>query len=284
MTQPGPGLDLAALRVLRGRRALKPTRHLLTRIAAHLEQHDGYVAFSGGKDSLAVLHLTRQVDPAVPVAWFDSGLEYPEHRSYIHDLADSWNLNLDVIPAAPTALEILEASGAWSHTAPRTVVPDLSTTLIDVPAGIAHDRHGPGELWGVRAAESRGRARLYATAVRREIRANCTCCPGASGSVTTERRRRHGGTISRRDGTTAYGPIWDWSTDDVWTYLAAHEVPTSPVYAKLTALGAPEHALRISTLITATGLENGRITWLRAGWPELYTELLTHLPRLAEFA
>lgn len=48
--------------------------------------------------------------------------------------------------------------------------------------------------------------------------------------------------------------------------------------------GAPEHALRISTLITATGLENGRITWLRAGWPELYTELLAHLPRLAEFA
>ena len=229
-------------------------------------------------------HLVRQVDPALPITWFDSGLEYPEHRAYILDLAEQWKLNLDIIRAQPTALEILEASGAWSHAAPRATVPDLTRTLIDIPAGTAHDRHGPGELWGVRAAESRGRARLYATALRREIRTSCSCCPGSPTTVTSERRRRHGGIISRRNGTTAYGPLWDWSTDDVWTYLAAHDIPPSPIYAKLTALGAPEQALRISTLITATGLENGRITWLRAGWPQLYTELLESLPRLAEFA
>ena len=41
--------------------------------------------------------------------------------------------------------------------------------------------------------------------------------------------------------------------------------------------------MRISTVLTGTGLERGRITWLRAGWPQLYAELQDQLPRLAEF-
>ena len=74
MNHPDPGLDIAALRALRGRRTPAPTRHLLERIENHLEAHDGYLAFSGGKDSLVVAHLVRQVDPALPITWFDSGL------------------------------------------------------------------------------------------------------------------------------------------------------------------------------------------------------------------
>lgn len=276
-----PGLDLTQLRALRGRQL--DVSPLLERIETHLERHDGYLALSGGKDSVVVAHLARQVDPNVPMVWFDSGLEFPEHRDYLHQLADTWNLNLDIIKAQPTALEILIACGAWSHHGARATVPDLRATLIDTPSTIAHERYGPGELWGVRAAESQGRRQMYATQLRRELTARCAgCCPTAA-APTSEQRARHGGTISRQDRTTAYGPIWDWSTDKVWEYLAAHNVPENPVYARLRALGAPEHALRISTVITATGLESGRITWLRRGWPQLYADLLTDLPRLAEF-
>ncbi len=39
---------------------------ILTRIEAHLAAHGGYVAFSGGKDSLSVLDLARRVEPDVP--------------------------------------------------------------------------------------------------------------------------------------------------------------------------------------------------------------------------
>ena len=98
--KPEPdGLDLNTLRALR-----RPRRDLLAltgRIAGHLDDHDGYLAFSGGKDSLVALHLTLQVEPNIPVVFFDSGLEYPETYSYITALADSWNLNLEPHRADP---------------------------------------------------------------------------------------------------------------------------------------------------------------------------------------
>ena len=53
MTATPDGLNMAVLN------SFRPARHDLasirTRIAAHLEDNDGYVAFSGGKDSLVVL-------------------------------------------------------------------------------------------------------------------------------------------------------------------------------------------------------------------------------------
>ena len=44
-----------------------------------------------------------------------------------------------------------------------------------------------------------------------------------------DRARNHGGLIRRDDGTTAYEPIWNWSTGDVWEYLHAHEIPINPI-------------------------------------------------------
>lgn len=283
MDSTGPGLDLDALRGLRGR--LRPSHAPLDRIAAHLDTHDGYVAFSGGKDSAVVLHLARRVDPAVPVAWFDSGLEWPETRAYIEELATAWKLNLTIIPAEPTALEILQASGAWDHHAPAARVPRLGAVLVEQPAARAHEMFGAGELWGVRAEESGGRRRGYASRLRREITHAChgCCTTDPTGRPTTEQRARHGGVIRRRDGTVAYGPIWDWSTEQVWQYLAAHGIPVNPVYRKLRQLGAPDTALRVASVLDGAHLEHGRVTWLRRGWPQLYLALEERLPRLAEF-
>jgi phosphoadenosine phosphosulfate reductase len=272
-----PGLDLQALRGLRAQhRDLDLIRE---RIEDHLDQHEGYLAFSGGKDSLVVLHLTRQVDPDVPVAFFDSGLEFPETYVYLEQLAHDWRLNLDVIPARRTTLEVLLASGAWDHHGSRNPnAPDLHQVLIVEPSQAAHDRHGAGELWGVRAEESRGRAAAYANAMRAHP---CDCDPACA--TTTGRRARHGGQIDRVDGTVAYGPVWDWKTPEIWGHIARGQLPVNPVYAKLRQLGAPEHFLRISHMVDGTRLEEGRITWLRRGWPALFEDLATALPRLREF-
>ena len=41
---------------------------------------DCYISFSGGKDSLVMLHLIKQLDinDRIPVVFVDTGLEYPE--------------------------------------------------------------------------------------------------------------------------------------------------------------------------------------------------------------
>ena len=169
------GLDLTTLQALRA-----PARDLtllVDRIAAHLDAHDGYVAFSGGKDSTVVLDLARRADPNVPVCFFDSGLEFPETLAYIDELTDRWNLNLHVIPTRPTALEYLQANGSWTHQPTATDATAAAGTmhqvLITEPAGQAHQRHGDGELWGIRAQESRGRRIMLLKALAAAIATDC---------------------------------------------------------------------------------------------------------------
>ena len=50
-------------------------------------EHEGingvYVSFSGGKDSLALLHLVRSIYPEVPAVFANTGIEFPEQVKFI---------------------------------------------------------------------------------------------------------------------------------------------------------------------------------------------------------
>lgn len=275
------GLDRQVLLAARGVR--RPVEVVAGRIRSHLDAHDGYLALSGGKDSVAVLALTLAAEPAVPVVFFDSGLEFPETRRYLEELQLRLGFTLETIRADPPLLDVLAGSGAWDHQAPARAASDLGRTLIDIPAAAAHLRHGVGELWGVRSAESRGRRTAYQLGLRSE---SVRCAGGLSscrhGCDRPAVRVAHGGVLRRRDGTVAYGPIWDWSDADVWSFLAERGIPANPVYARLRAVGAPERALRVSHVISGGQLEHGRVSWLRRGWPALFEELAAALPRLRE--
>lgn len=277
MTGPGDGLDTAALRGILHRGRGRDHQPLVDRIDAHLDQHQGYVAFSGGKDSEVALHLALKADPSVPVVFFDNGLEFPETYHFLEQIQAHLGFQLHVIRPRISLLEILIESGAWDHRAPTGSASSTHDQLVAEPAAVAHQEYGPGEIWGVRAEEARGRAAAYANALRE---AACEHDPPCTGTV---RRRHHGGVISRVDGTTAFGPVWDWKTPDIWGYLEANQLPVNPVYAKLRRLGADESTLRVASMIGGNRLEDGRALWLRRGWPDLFEELATLLPRLREW-
>lgn len=271
----GPGLDVAQLRALRaGTRDLDLVRE---RIGRHVDEHEGYLAFSGGKDSLVVLHLALQAAPGLPVVFFDSGLEFPETYRYLEELQVGWGLDLHVIAARPSALHLLASCGGWDHHRPDVDTPSMHQALISQPAAAAHLVHGPGELWGLRAEEARGRRAAYGRALGA---AQCHCPERCQGRRF---RAAHGGVIARLDGSVAFGPVWDWRTSEIWGYISRHRLPLNPVYTKLRRLGAPEESLRISAMVDANRLTEGRITWLRRGWPQIFDELAAVLPRLREF-
>lgn len=281
-----PGLDLSTLATHRIPR--HDTAAMIDRIAAHLDEHDGYVAFSGGKDSTVVLDLARRADPHVPVCFFDSGLEFPETLQYIRFLTDTWRLNLHVVPAQPSALEYLQATGVWDHHAPtrHTLLRGngFHHSLITAPAAAAHADHGAGELWGIRAQEAPGRRVLLLRGLAQEISQYCPagCCPPPNGRHTHRHRQRHGGITRRTDGTVAYSPVWDWLHTEIHAHLHRDRIPVNPLYDRLAQLGAPAQFQRVALMVDANGAGVGRFTWLRRGWPDLFDQLAAALPRITE--
>ena len=177
------GLNLQQLRgIAARRRGSRAHQHLLDRIGEHLDEHDGFVSWSGGKDSTVVVDLARQVDPHIPVVFFDSGLQFPETIQYLEDLSDTWRLNYHVIAADPDLLTVLIAGGGFSHEAPdRRLRGQMAEIMITGPANEAHSRYGRGSLWGVRAEESHGRRMLYRRSLATETLHNNSVHPKMCG-------------------------------------------------------------------------------------------------------
>lgn len=78
------------------------------RIREYYEHFNGniYVAFSGGKDSTVLLDLVRQDYPDVTAVFVDTGLEYPEVKTFVK----SWD-NVEIIRPAKTFKEVIEQFG-----------------------------------------------------------------------------------------------------------------------------------------------------------------------------
>lgn len=279
MNGAAPGLDIHALRAIAARRrGPQAYQKLLDRIGEHLDEHDGFVSWSGGKDSTVVVDLARQVDAHIPVVFYDSGLQFPETLQYLEDVARAWRLDFHVIPAEPDLLTVLIAGGGFDHGAPdRRLKGQLADIMITGPAAQAHARYGRGSLWGVRAEESHGRRMLYRRGLAAETAARArTSSPDAV-------RSEFGGIVRRAEGTITYGPIWDWQRTHVFEYLAGRGIEPNPLYRKLADLGVPEPQIRVDSIIDASKLSNGHIAWLQKGWPEMFDRLATALPRLHEW-
>ena len=54
------------------------------------------IAFSGGKDSLAVLHLALEVNPDIHVIYNNTTVEFPETLQYVQELKKEWGFSLHV--------------------------------------------------------------------------------------------------------------------------------------------------------------------------------------------
>ena len=75
-------------------------------IEAWMVDHPGtWVALSGGKDSTAVAHLARRVDPSTPLVFYDSGAEFPQTLRWMERAQEEWG-GIVRIPAVPDAVSV----------------------------------------------------------------------------------------------------------------------------------------------------------------------------------
>lgn len=73
------------LRIMQGWSLERKIQVSQTRILEWYLKHEGkvFVSFSGGKDSTVLLDLARRIAPDIPAVFVDTGLEYPELRSFV---------------------------------------------------------------------------------------------------------------------------------------------------------------------------------------------------------
>lgn len=201
-----------------------------------------YVAFSGGKDSLVLAWLVEQITGGVTLAWSDDEMEYPETVKMMTTLNDVGSLAFVVTGGVSRHANWFDPwtdHPFWRDPLPGTVW--IEGDQDDWMASQGHDL----TFVGTRAEESRKRRDWL-------VYANVTW----------------GATYPTRSGTgTRCCPLWDWSSDDVWAYIASHQIPVNPVYDTLERIGVPMHKQRLGPLplVPRAILEDG--------WPDLLVRL-----------
>lgn len=149
-------------------------------------------------EDVLLLKLARELRPAIPVLFLDTGYHFAETYAYRDRIAAEWSLNLtNLLPENTIAQQ--EAEHGMLH----QIAPDRCCALRKVEP--LFKAVGAYKVWltGLRREQARSRAAL-------EEVANFTL-PG-------------GRTVLK------LSPFADWSTRDVWQLCARFEIPLLPLY------------------------------------------------------
>ncbi|GAJ13832.1 unnamed protein product, partial [marine sediment metagenome] len=169
-------------------------------------------AFSGGKDSLAVLHIVRQYYSQVAVCFNDAGVEYPETVAYVKQIAKDWNLNLVITPFyKKTFWDCVEQYGfpekTKSHFKDRGKQQKAKCCyyLKEMPMKLAIRENGwLGMFTGTTAVESRIRMFVAQQKGMCYHVKHYNCCK--------------------------INPILWWTEKEVWDYIKQEGIPYNPLY------------------------------------------------------
>lgn len=204
-----------------------------------------FISFSGGKDSTALYHLARRVDPdahAIYVA--DEELGLPE----IYEMVD-WHVGQGCEMWCLTWGSWLDLYREHGADSPH-VQGHFGDAIRERTTAHGYD----GQACGYRADENLARWHL---------------------------KYSRGEIYQLEDGRWAAAPMLDWTTDDVWAYLARYGLP----YCRLYDLedGLPREERRVDTIWGPDCFEYGRITRLKRFYPEYYRRFVAACPEIRRY-
>lgn len=206
------------------RRESSTLRWLETRLDATC-----YLCWSAGKDSMVMAHLCRRVKADLPILCSDTGVPYrwsadDRERFLAWTAEQGWDVRY--FPW-----------DKWGNSAIVTATDDKAYRAashagqFDALNAWAIEHGHTRRVDGMRMEESRTRKILLAK--------------------------------GRGETNSGLHPLWQWSTDDIWTYTVAHVLPWLSIYDHL-----GPHAR--NGLIGKNGREHGRLVYLKRYYPQAF--------------
>ncbi len=192
--------------------------HIIREVAAEFERP--VLLFSGGKDSVVMLHLAQRAfwpgRIPFPVMHIDTGHNFPEVLEFRDECAERLGVNLLVA----SVQESIDAGRATEENGPDPSRNRLQTrTLLDAITEHRYD----AVFGGARRDEEKSRAKERVFSFRDEF-----------GQWDPKNQRPE--LWSLYNGRHRTGehirvfPLSDWTELDIWQYIAAEEIPLPAIY------------------------------------------------------
>ena len=211
-----------------------------------------YIAFSGGKDSVATLGVAQAVAQrngfTIPVMWHNSGVEWPGVPLMIKRMK-SIGL-IDEFFEVKTTDDVRELKRKQER-GEITAKKKDQIALFDPVDNFISEYGFTGAAVGLRKGESKGRL--------------------IDGIV-------HGEVFEKKNGFVRCLPINNFSWRDVFAYIAINELPLHPIYsAPLNGL-ENRGRIRLSWWLSTDNYRYGEIDWIKRNYPLVYSEIIKELP------
>lgn len=210
-----------------------------------------YVSLSGGKDSICVLSLVRDLAPSTPAQHSARQWALPETTAYLSRVA-----NLRYV--AYLGFDGTTWAASWDSKEQA-------------------ERMYPGIHWMESAAEIVNRG-----APERGVFLGLRCDEATYRKLNL----RTLGTLydCQKTGKWHCNPIAEWSTLDVWAYIYSRGLDYNLDYDRMEEIGVELDHQRIGPFAVESALSMGQMAILKRGWPELFNRYAARHPEARQYA